>query len=144
MIYDCNTHSCLWYLNFITIPSFVCSKLACIELLISLHNVWHLFPDGFVTVRPIAMKFERDKESVSCLKFRKCHLNPTNINKKLTMMFKRDLKKITLIAFKTPVQNGLMQRFINLFCTENEHLHAFYVPTENRSNWIRAITFGEG
>ena len=29
---------------------------------------------------------------------------------KLTMMFKLDLKKITLTAFRTPVQNGLMQK----------------------------------
>ena len=57
MIYDCIIHSCLRYLNFIAIPSFVCPKLACIELLISLHNDRNLFADDFVTVRPIAMKF---------------------------------------------------------------------------------------
>ena len=137
MIYDCNTHSCLWYLNFIAIPSFVCPKLACIELLISLHNGRHLFADGFVTVRPIAMKLGWDKENVSCLKFRKFHLYPTNLNRKLTMMFKLDLKKITLTAFRTPVQNGLIKKF-NIFCTENEHLDAFYAPTKNRTNWMRA------
>ena len=93
MIYDSNTHSCLWYHNFITIPSFVCPKLACIELLISLHNNRHLFADGFVTVRPIAMKFGRGNENVTCLKFRKFQLNATNFNRKLTMMFKLDLKK---------------------------------------------------
>ena len=56
---------------------------------------------------------------------------------KLTMMFKLDLKKMTLTAFRTPVQNGLKQK-VNIFCTENEHLHAFYAPTKNRINWIRA------
>ena len=137
MIYVCNTHSCLWYFNFIAIPSFVCPKLAYIELLISLHNGRHLFADGFVTVRPIAMKFKWDKENVSCLNFRKIHLNPTNFNRKLTMMFKLDLKKITLTAFRTPVQNGLMQK-VNIFCTENEHLHTFYASTKNRTNWMRA------
>ena len=127
MIYDCDTHSCLWYLNFITIPSFVCPKLACIELLISLHNDRHLFADGFVTVRPIAIKFGWDKENVSCLKFRKYTLNPTNFNRKLTMMFKLDLKNITLTAFRTPVENRLIKK-VNIFCTENERLHAFYAP----------------
>ena len=136
MIYACDTHSCLCYFTFITIPSFVYPKLACTELLISLHNGRHLFADGFVTVRPIAMKFEWDKENVSCLKFRKLHLNPTNFNRKLTMMFKLDLKKVTLTAI-TPVQKGLMQK-VNIFCTENEHLHAFYAPTNNRTNWMRA------
>ena len=137
MIYACDTHSCQCYFTFITIPSFVYPKLACTELLISLHNGRHLFADGFVTVRPIAMKFEWDKENVSCLKFRKFHLNPTNFNRKLTMMFKLDLKKVTLTAIRTPVQNGLMQK-VNIFCTENEHLHAFYAPTKNRTNWMRA------
>ena len=137
MIYDCNTHSCLWYFNFIAIPSFVCPKLACIEWLINLNNDRHLFADSFVTVRPIAMKFGWDKENVSCLTFRKFCLNPTNFKRKLTMMFKLDLKKITLSEFRTPVQNGLMQR-VNIFCTENEHLHAFYAPTKNRTNRMRA------
>ena len=137
MIYDCNTHSRLWYLNFIAILSFVCPKLTCIELLISLHNDRHLFADGFVTVKPIAMKFGWDKESVSSSKFRKFHLNSSNFNRKLTMMFKLDLTKMTLIAFRTPVQNGLMQK-VNIFCTESEHLHAFYGPAKNRTNWIRA------
>ena len=93
MTYDYITHSRLWYLKFIAILSFVCPKLACIELLISLHNDRHLFADGFVTVRPIATKFGRDKESVSNLKFREFYLNPSNFNRKLTMMFKLDLKK---------------------------------------------------
>ena len=96
MIYDCNTHSPLWYLNFIAIPSFVCPKLACIVLLISLHNDRNLFADGFVTVRPIAMKFRWNKENVSCLKFRKFYFNPTNFNRKIMMMFKLDLKMLHL------------------------------------------------
>ena len=137
MIYDCITHSRLWYLNFIAILSFVCPKLACIELLISLHNDRHLFADGFVTVRSIAMKFRWDKESVSSFKFWKFHLNPSHFNRKLTMMFKLDLKNMTFTAFRTPVQNGLMQK-VNIFCTENEHVHAFYALTKNRTNWIRA------
>ena len=115
MMYDCNTHSCLWYFNFIAISSFVCPKLACIELQISLHNDRHLFADCFVTVRPIAMKFGWDKESVSCLKFRKFCLNPTSFNRKSPRVFKLDLKKVMLTAFRTPVQNGLMQKF-NIFC----------------------------
>ena len=154
MIYDCNTQPCLWYFNFIAIPSFVCPKLACIELLISLHNDRHLFAHSFVTVTQITMKFGWDKENVLCLKFRKFHLNATNFNRKLTMMFKLDLKKSTLTAFRTPVQNRLMQK-INICCTENEHLHTFYAPTKNRTNLMRAscwflflkksaITFGEG
>ena len=49
------------------------------------------------------------------------------------MMFKLDLKKITLTALRTPVQNGLIQK-VNIFCTENEHLHAFYVPTKICTN----------
>ena len=137
MISDCNTHSRLWYLNFIAILSFVCPKLACIELLISLHNDRHLFADSFVTVWPIAMKFGWDKESVLSLKFWKFHLNPSNFNRKLTMMFKLDLKNMTFTAFRTLVQNGLMQK-VNIFCTENEHLHAFYAATKSRTNWIRA------
>ena len=36
---------------------------------------------------------------------------------------------MTLTAFRTPVQNGLMQK-ANIFCTENERLHAFYAPTK--------------
>ena len=74
--------------------SFVCPKMACIESLLSSHNDRHLFADGFVTVRPIAMKFGWDKENISCLKFGKFHLNPTNFNRKLTMMFKLYLKKL--------------------------------------------------
>ena len=137
MVHDCNTHSRLWHLNFIAIPSFVCPKLACIVILISLHNNRLLFADGFVTVRPIAIKFGWDNENVSSLKFRKFHLNPSNFNRKVTMMFKLDLKKNTLTAFRTPVQNGLMQK-VNLFCAKNERLHAFYAPTKNRTNWMRA------
>ena len=49
MVYDCSTHSSQWYLNFISIPSIVCPKFTCIELLISLPNDQHLFADGFVT-----------------------------------------------------------------------------------------------
>ena len=64
-------------------------------------------------------------------------LNPTNFKRKLTMMSKLDLKKITLTEFRTPVQNGLMQT-VNIFCTENEHLHAFNAPTKNRTNRMRA------
>ena len=69
-------------------------------------------------------------------------------------MFKLDLKKITLTAFRTPVQNGLMQK-INIFYPEKEYLHAFYVPTKKSyklDEGIKlifvlkksAITFGEG
>ena len=118
------------YDNFIAIPSFVCPKLTGIELLNSLRNDWHLFADGFVTVRPIAMQFGWDQENVSSLKFRKFHLNPTNFNRKLTMMFKLDLKKNnTFTAFRIPVQNGLMQKVI-IFCTENKHLHAVCALTK--------------
>ena len=53
------------------------------------------------------------------------------------MMFKLALKTMTFTAFRTPVQNGLMQK-VNIFCTENEHLHTFYAPIKNRTNWIRA------
>ena len=140
MIYDCDTHSCLWYLNFIAILSFVCPKLACTELLISLHNVRHLLADGSVTVRPIAMKFGWDKESVSSLKFWKFHFKPSNFNRKLTMMFKLDLKKMTFTTLRTPVQNRLMQE-VNICCTEKEHWHAFYAPTKNRTDWIRASCY---
>ena len=129
MIYDCNTHSRLWYLNFIAILSFVCPKLTCVKLLISLHNDRHLFADGFVTVTPIAMTFGWDKESVSSFKFWKFHLNPSNFNRKLMMMFKLDLKNIAFTAFRTLVQNGLMQK-VNIFCTENEHFHTFDAPTK--------------
>ena len=66
---------------------------------------------------------------VSCLMFRKFSLNPTNFNRKLTMMIKLDLKNNALTAVKIPVQNGLMQK-VNIFCTENEHLHAFHAPTK--------------
>ena len=52
------------------------------------------------------------------------------------MMFKLDLKKMTLTAFRTPVPNGLMQK-VQIFYTKNEHWHAFYAPTKNRTNWIR-------
>ena len=110
MIYDCNTHSRLWYLNFIAILSFVRPNLACIESLISLHNDRHLFADGFVNMRPITMKFRCDKESVSSLKFWKFHLHPSNFNGKFTMMFKLDLKTMKFTAFRTQVQNGLMQK----------------------------------
>ena len=155
MIYDCSTHCRWWYLNFIAILSFVCPKLACIELLISLHNGRHLFANGFVTVRPIAMKFRWDKESVSSLKFWKFHLNLSKFSRKLTMVFKLDLKTMTFTAFRTPAQNGLMQK-VNIFCLENEHLHAFYAPTKKSykldkgimlnfvSEKKSAITFGEG
>ena len=45
------------------------------------------------------------------------------------MMFKLDLKKITLTAFIPTVQNRLMQE-VNILCTENDHLYAFYEPTK--------------
>ena len=140
MVHNCNSHSRLWYLSFIAIPSFVCPKLACIEILISLHNNRHLFADGFVTVRPITMQFGWDKENVSSLKLRKFHLNPPNFNRKLTMMFKLDLKIIRLPHLEPRCrgyQNGLLQK-VNLFCTENERLYACYAPTKNRTNWMRA------
>ena len=53
-------------------------------------------------------------------------------------MFKLDLKQMALTAFRTPVQNGLMQK-VNIFCTENEHLHAFYTPTKNRKKLDKGI-----
>ena len=84
--------------------SFVCPKLSCIELLISLHNGRHLFADDWV--RPIAMKFGWDKESVSSLKFWKFHLNPSNFNRKLTMMFKLDLENMTFTAFRPRCRTG--------------------------------------
>ena len=95
-----------WYLAMMTRP--VLTKLfnawSMIVILIPVHNIlissqsrhlstpnWHalnywlaytmtrhLFADGFVSVRPIAMKFGWDKENVSCLKFRNYSLNPTN------------------------------------------------------------------
>ena len=136
MIYDCNIYSSLLYLNFVIIPLFVCPKLACIELLISFHNGRHLFADGFVTVGPIAMKYGWDWKNVSSLKFRKYHSNPSNFNRKLTKMFKLDLKKLTLTTIRPPVQNGLMQK-VYIFCTANEHLHALYAPTKNCTNWMR-------
>ena len=37
---------------------------------------------------------------------------------------------MTLTAFRTPVQNGLMQK-VNIFWKENKNLHAFYAPTKN-------------
>ena len=154
MIYDCDTHARPWYLHFIAILSFVCPKLAYIELHISLHNDRHLFADGFVTVRPIAMKFRWDKESVSSLKIWKFHLNPSNFNRKLTMMFKLDLKTMTFTAFRTPVQNGLMQK-VNIFAQKMNTCMHFMHPTKivqigygHRVNfcvWKKsAITFGEG
>ena len=78
-------------------------KLTCIELLISLHNDRHLFADCFVTAGPIVMKFGWGLENVSSLKFRKFHLNQSNFTRKLTLMFKLDLKKCTLTAFRHPV-----------------------------------------
>ena len=45
------------------------------------------------------------------------------------MMFKLDLKNVTLTAFGTPVQKGLMQK-VNMFYTENENLCAFHAPTK--------------
>ena len=57
MVYDCTTHSVVWYLNFIATPPFVCPKMTCIELPISLLNDRHVFADSFVTMGPIAMKF---------------------------------------------------------------------------------------
>ena len=57
---------------------------------------------------------------------------------KLTMMFKLDFKKMTLTAFRTPVQNGLM-REVNIFCTENEHLHAFYAPNKKSCKLDKGI-----
>ena len=153
-MYDCNTHSCLWYLDIIANPSSVCPKLACIELLISLHYDRHLFADVFVTVRPIAMKFGWDKENVSCLKFRKFRLSPTSFNRKLPMMFKLDLKKVTLSAFRTPVQKGLMQK-VNIFTHKMiSYMHFMHPPKIVQIGWGHhvifcvwkksAITFGEG
>ena len=65
MTFDCSTQSSLKFLNFFTIPSFVCLKYTCIEVLIT--SQW-------------------------------------------------------------PTQNGIMQK-VNIFCTGNDHLHAFYAPT---------------
>ena len=141
MIYDCNTHSCLWYFNFIAIPSFVCPKLACIELLISLHYDRHLFADGFVTVRPIAMKLGWDKDNVPCLQFRKFHLKPTNFNRQLTMMFKLDLKEITLTTFRTPVQNGLMQRSLYFAQKMNIWMHFMHPPHIVQIGWGYHVEF---
>ena len=137
MIHECKTHAFLWCINFIAIPSIVCPKLTCISLLISLHNDRHLFADGFVTVGSIAMKFGWGFENVWSLKFRKFHVNPSNISRKLTLMFKLDLKKITLAVFRHPVQNGLMHK-VDICWTGNDYQHAFYAPTKNRTDWMRA------
>ena len=137
IIYDCTTYSFLWYLTFIAIPSFVCPKLTYIELLISLHNDRDLFAYCFVTMGPIAMKFGWGFENVSNLKCRKFHFNQSNFTRKLTLMFKLDFKKITLTAFRHPVQNGLMHK-VYIFCTGNDHLHALYTPFKNLTDWMRA------
>ena len=134
---------------------FLCLKkkaitFACTHLPISVHNDRHFSANGFVTVRPIANEICTRLRQVSRIssEFVKFH------SMKLTMMFKLDLKKMTITAFRTPVQYRLKQK-VNIFCTENEHLYVFYAPTKNRTNWIRAsclfvsekksaITFGEG
>ena len=131
MIYDCDTHSRLWYLNFIAILSFVYPKLACIELLISLYIDRQLFADGFVTVKPIAMKIGCDKDSVSSLKVYKISLKSVKFQQEINDDVQIDLKKKWRLPHLEPVQNGLMQ---NVFCTENEYLHAFFAPTKNRTN----------
>ena len=59
------------------------------------------------------------------------------VSTELPIIFKLDLKKVTLTAFRTPVQDGLVQK-VNIFCTQNEQLHAFYAPIKNRANWMRA------
>ena len=51
---------------------------------------------SIVTVGPIAMQFRRYQENISNLKFRKFHINPSNFNRKLTMMSKLDLRKLHL------------------------------------------------
>ena len=86
------------------------------------------------------MKFVYDKENLSCLKFRKCHLNPTNLSKNLRWCSNLIWKTLRLLHLELPVQKGLMQK-LNILCTENEHLHAFYAPTKNRTNWLRASRY---
>ena len=81
-------------------------------------------------------------------------MNPSNFNRKSTMMFKLVLKKYLLAAYRTLGLNGLIQK-VSIFCVENEHFHAFYAPTRIiQIGWghhvnfcVRekpAITFGEG
>ena len=53
-------------------------------------------------------------------------------------MFKLVLKTMTFTAFRTPVQKGLMQK-VNIFCTENERLHAFYAPTKKSYKFDKGI-----
>ena len=140
MIHECTTHPFLWYLNFIAIPSFVRPKLTCIRSLISLNNDRHLFAGSFVTVGPIAMKFGWGFENVRSLRFRKFHLHPSNFTRKWKLMFKLDFKKITLTAFRHPVQNGSMHK-VKIFWTGNDHQLAFYAPTKNRTDWMRASCY---
>ena len=73
------------------------------------------------------------------MKLRKFHLNPSIFNTKITTMYKRHLikKKNNPTAFRSPMQNELMQT-VNIFCTGNDHLHAFYTATKNSTNWVRA------
>ena len=44
------------------------------------------------------------------------------------MMFKLDLKKVTLTAFRSPMNRSMQQ--VDIFCTGIDHLHAFYAPTK--------------
>ena len=56
-----------------------------------------------------------------CVKIKVSRISSESVKShlmKLTSMFKLDLKKkMTLTAFRTPVQNGLMQK-VKIFCTK--------------------------
>ena len=152
MIYDRNTHSCLWYLNFIATPSFFCPKLDCIELLISLHNDRYLFADGFVTMSPIAMKFGWDKENVSCLKFK----NFAWIRQVLTGNYRWNLiwKKLRLPHLEPRCRTGWCNKSIYIAHKVKSYIHFMHPPKIVQIGWKHhvnfcvwkksTITFGEG
>ena len=120
-----------------------------------LHNDRHLFADGIVTVRLIAMKFECDKEKVSCLKFKKFHLNPTNFNRKLTIIIQTWFEKHYACRIQNPGAervNTKTQYILHrkwtlawILCTHQKSYNlaegiTLIFVSEKKS----AITFGEG
>ena len=73
------------------------------------------------------IKLQVSKISIKSVKFQQ------EINDDVQTWFEKSYAS----RIKIPVQNGLMQK-VNIFYTGNDHLHAFYAPIKNGTNWMRA------
>ena len=117
--------SSLGYLNSIAIPSSVCSKFTCIELL---HNDQHLwFCNGGVNRHDVGWDCEIKK---ACQVGGVGHLTWTRriSSNEIDDDVESYLFQYTLIALRPPVHNGLMQKTVYVASARTTYIYCVHPP----------------